>query len=102
VQVFQADRFGAQEAVRKNVARVSADAHHALLLDIDFEPAAGFAEGADSVRGGRLLGHGIAFWKSNGRAIVSIRATTVNRNLTAAVMLVGNKTPQEKSCEQVQ
>jgi hypothetical protein len=34
--------------------------------------------------------------KSNGRAILGIRPTTVNRYLTAAVMLIGNKTPTGK------
>ncbi|GGE76783.1 hypothetical protein GCM10008020_21940 [Massilia psychrophila] len=104
MQLLQTDRLGAQETVREHVAPVAADAHHARSLeihtrtglDIDLEPAAGFAEGADPVRAGGWLGHGIALakrhgvellGKSNDRAIVGTATHTVNRKCGDACML---------------
>jgi hypothetical protein len=91
VQVFQADRLGTQETVREHVVGIGADAHHLVFLEVEFEAATGFAKWTNPVRAGSVQGHdGLFLGKSNGRSIVGIGGSTVNRNLACRCMLSGN------------
>jgi hypothetical protein len=60
LQLFQADRLRAQETAREHVLPVAANAHHALLLELDPQAAARLAKRTDSVGCTGLLGHGVA------------------------------------------
>ena len=56
VQIFQGDALGAEVACAEHVLRVAFDAADLAALHFDFQPAAGLAQGADTVVNG--LKHG--------------------------------------------